>query len=126
MQRDTRRYQFSNAIEAIDLGLRLADIAGLEREPAAATKTDEDILREQLAENSATDTEIDILINERVELNAMTSDVLIEMIERKLKNYGLEKVVPSNELLARRIWHSIAATSCEKKFDEIGGRLRGE
>ena len=38
LQRDTRRYQFSNAIEVIDLGLRLADIAGLEREPAAATK----------------------------------------------------------------------------------------
>ena len=32
-----------------------------------------------------TDAEIDILLNERVELNAMTSDALIAMIERKLK-----------------------------------------
>ena len=39
LQRDTRRYQFSNAVEVVDLGLRLADIEGLEREPAAATKT---------------------------------------------------------------------------------------
>ena len=31
LQRDTRRYQFSNAIELIDLGLRLEDIDGLER-----------------------------------------------------------------------------------------------
>ena len=38
LQRDTRRYQFSNTIEVIDLGLRLADIAGLEREPAAASR----------------------------------------------------------------------------------------
>ena len=38
LQRDTRRYQFSKALEVIDLGLRLGDIAGLEREPAAATK----------------------------------------------------------------------------------------
>ena len=38
LQRDTRRYQFSSAIEVIDLGLRLADIAGLEREPAAASQ----------------------------------------------------------------------------------------
>ena len=37
LQRDTRRYQFSSAFEVIDLGLRLADIAGLEHEPAAAT-----------------------------------------------------------------------------------------
>ena len=74
LQRDTRRYQFSNTIEVIDLGLRLDDIAGLEREPAAATKTRSDILRDQLAENGATDAEIAILLNERVELNAMASD----------------------------------------------------
>ena len=46
LQRDTRRYQFSNAVEVVDLGLRLADIEGLEREPAAATKTSASILRE--------------------------------------------------------------------------------
>src|SRR5438132_2737839 len=49
LQRDTRRYQFSNAIEVVDLGLRLDDIVSLEREPAAATKTSEANLREQLA-----------------------------------------------------------------------------
>ena len=53
-----------------------------------------DILREQLAENGATDAEIAILLNERVELNAMTSDALIAMIERKLKDYGLEEGGP--------------------------------
>jgi hypothetical protein len=100
LQRDTRRYQFANAIEATDLGLRLEDIENLEREPAAATKTTEDILRRQLAENGATDEEIDILIDERVELNAMASDDLIEMIERKLGDYGIEKVVPDDDLLA--------------------------
>jgi hypothetical protein len=100
LQRDTRRYQFVNAVEVIDLGLRLDDIAGLEREPAAATKITKDILRDQLAENGATDAEIGILLNERVELNAMTSGALIAMIERKLKAYGLEKVVPDDDLLA--------------------------
>jgi hypothetical protein len=34
LQRDTRRYQFSNSIGATDLGLRLVDIAGFDREPA--------------------------------------------------------------------------------------------
>jgi hypothetical protein len=90
LQRDTRRFQFSSTIEVIDLGLRLADIAGLEREPAAATKTSAGILRDQLAKNGATAAETAILLNERVELNAMASDALIEMIERKLKDYGLE------------------------------------
>jgi hypothetical protein len=99
LQRDTRRYQFSNAFEVIDLGLRLEDIAGLEREPAAATKTDEYILRKQLVENGATGAEIAILLEGRVELNAMTSDALIEMIERKLDDYGIEKIIPDDALL---------------------------
>src|SRR5262245_63911627 len=72
LQRDTRRYRFSSAIEVVDLGLRLGDIAGLEREPAAATRVDANILRGQLAENGAAASEIGILLNERVELNAMT------------------------------------------------------
>src|SRR5262249_48696699 len=79
LQRDTRRYQFGNAVEVVDLGLRVEDITGLEREPAAATRTSAYTLRNQLAENGATDAEIDILLSERVELNAMTSDALIEM-----------------------------------------------
>ena len=58
LQRDTRRYQFSSAVEVVDLGLRLGDIAGLGREPAAATKTSAAMLREQLAENGASDSTI--------------------------------------------------------------------
>jgi hypothetical protein len=98
LQRDTRRYQFSSDVEVIDLGLRLADIAGLEREPAPATKVSANIRRAQLAENGATDAEIAILLNERVELNAMPSDALIAMIERKLKAYGLQKVMPDDDV----------------------------
>ena len=100
LKRDTRRFQFSNAIEVVDLGLSLDDIAGLEREPAAASKVRPSVLRAQLSENGASDAEIDILLKERVELNAMTSDALIAMIERKLQAYGLEKVVPDEDLLA--------------------------
>jgi hypothetical protein len=92
LQRDTRRYQFLRPIEVIDLGLRLGDVEGLEQEPAAATRTSVNMLRAQLAENGATGAETDILLNARVELNAMTSAALIEMIERKLKEYGLRKV----------------------------------
>jgi hypothetical protein len=99
LHRDTRRYMFTNTIKPIDLGLRFADITSLEREPAAATKIGAEILRNQLAENGATDAEIGILLNERVELNAMPSDALIAMVERKLKRSGIEKVIPNNALL---------------------------
>ena len=127
LQRDTRRYQFSNNLEVIDVGLRLADIEGLEREPAAATKTSPAILRDQLAENGADDAEIDILLKERVELNAMASDALIAMIERKLKAYGLKKVIPDDDLLAEtyRAFHRSERAAREVRGDGGGVRRRG-
>lgn len=123
LQRDTRRYQFSSAIEAIDLGLRLGDISGLEREPAAATKISEANLRVQLAENGATDAEIAILLTERVELNAMTSDALIAMIEGKLKKHGLKKVIPDGALLseAYRAFHR--SNELKEQFEEMEGEF---
>jgi Topoisomerase 6 subunit A/Spo11, Toprim domain len=119
LQRDTRRYQFSSAVEVIDLGLRLEDIDGLEREPAAATRIRPSVLRKQLAENGASDAEIDILLTERVELNAMTSDALVAMIERKLQAYGLEKVVPDEDLLedTYRAFHR--SQRLREKFKEM-------
>jgi hypothetical protein len=119
LQRDTRRYQFSRAIEAIDLGLRLADIAGLEREPAAATKTSAALLRDQLAKNGATDEETAVLIAERVEFNAMASDDLIAMIERKLKDYGLQKVIPDNDLLGEAYQAFHRSKELREEFEEL-------
>jgi hypothetical protein len=126
LSRDTRRYQFSNAIEMIDLGLRLDDIAGLEREPAAATKTRPAILRAQLAENGATDAEIAILLKERVELNAMTSDALIAMIERKLKDHGLKKVIPGDDVLAEHVSGIPSQQGAARKIRGDGEQVQGE
>jgi hypothetical protein len=119
LQRDTRRYQFANAIEVIDLGLRLDDIGGLEREPAAATRTTEYILRSQLAENGASEAETDILLNDRVELNAMTSDQLIAMIERKLKAHGIKKVIPDKDVLAEAYQAFHRSQQLREKFEEL-------
>jgi hypothetical protein len=119
LQRDTRRYQFSSPVDVIDLGLRLEDIADLEREPAAATRTSADILCTQLGDNGATKTEIDILLNERVELNAMTSDALIQMIERKLKDYGLEKAIPEDALLAEAYRAFHRSQELREEFEEL-------
>jgi len=126
LQRDTRRYQFSNLVNAVDLGLRVADIEGLEREPAAASKTSVNIVRRQLAENGATSAEIDILLNERVELNAMASDALIEMIERKLKDYGLEKAMPADDLLAGAYRALRRSERLREKFEEMAEEFDAE
>jgi hypothetical protein len=121
LQRNTRRYQFSHAFEVIDLGLRLADIDELEREPAAASRISEEKQREQLAANGATEEEIEVIVDdgERVELNAMTSDELIEMIEGKLQDYGLEKVMPSDDVLAETYRAFERSQQLREKFNEM-------
>jgi DNA topoisomerase VI subunit A len=119
LQRDTRRFQFSSTIEVIDIGLRLGDIADLEREPAAATKTSAGMLRGQLAENGATKAEMDVLLKERVELNAMASDALVAMIEHKLTQYGLKKVVPDDKLLADTFRAFHRSQQLRERFEEL-------
>jgi hypothetical protein len=119
LQRDTRRYQFSNTFEVVDLGLRLPDIAGLEREPAAASKTNPGVLRDQLTENGADGAEIEILLNERVELNAMPSDDFIATIERQLDAYGLKKVVPDEGLLAETYRAFHRSHELRERFEEM-------
>jgi hypothetical protein len=126
LQRNTRRYVFDNSVEVIDLGLRLDDIAGLEREPAAATKIKPHILRDQLTENGATEAEIAILLHERVELNAMTSDALVAMIERKLNEYGLEKVVPDDDLLADAYRAFHRSRELRKRFEKLEDEFEDE
>jgi hypothetical protein len=73
----------------------------------------------QLAKDGATGAEIGILLNDRVELNAMTSDALVEMIERKLKAYGLKKAMPDDKTLdeAYRAFHR--SQGLREKFDEM-------
>jgi hypothetical protein len=126
LQRDTRRYQFSRNVEVVDLGLRLADIRGLETEPAAATRASARVRRDQLAENGAVDAEIAILVSARVELNAMASDALIAMINRKLDEHGLEKVVPADDLLAETYRAFHRSERLREEFEETARQVKAE
>jgi hypothetical protein len=126
LQRDTRRFTFSTEIEVVDLGLRLGDIAGLEREPAAVSRVSADTLGHQLRGDGATEEEIAILMNERVELNAMASDDLIAMIERKLEEHGLEKVVPDEDLLSEAYREFRRSQQLREKFREVERQFKEE
>jgi len=109
LQRDTRRYFFTNAVHVVDLGLRLADVQdlGLEEESVYVNGSAVDA-RRNLRVNGATTEEIEFLVStgtyrgwsgRRVELNAMASDQLVEFIESKLEEHGIGKVVPDDETL---------------------------
>ena len=109
LQRDTRRYEFQNSIEVIELGLSLADVEamGLENEYQFHKKGDKDALIDNLRKNGATEDDIAFMFADfdatrstrRVELNAMTTPQFIAFLERKLQQHGVKKVIPDSDLL---------------------------
>jgi hypothetical protein len=99
LERNTRRYVFRKKFEIFDLGLRLGDIEGLEREPHSDQGSPESRAA-NMRKNGATQAEIDVLLTKRVELNAMTSDQLVDFVERKLTEHGVKKIVPDDARLA--------------------------
>ena len=108
--------------EIIDLGFRLADIGGLQRERVEYRGSDP---TQNLRENGATKKEINILFQghwygERVELNAMASDQLIGWLERKLREHGVKKLIPDSETLAAAYRRAVFL----QKIDEGQKRLR--
>jgi hypothetical protein len=81
----------------INLGLTLADIEhyGLAAEDQALTQNEW-----TLRGNGATSAEIAFLKSgKRVELNMLASDELIELIETRLTEHGVKKVIPSPDVL---------------------------
>jgi hypothetical protein len=125
--RDGRRYKFWNEIKAVNLGLRLADIIEiereqgheLEREPAAPSKMREDERRRLLRDYGATPEEIEFLLKERVELNALTSEQLVALVERKLTAYGLKKVIPDEEVLAETYRAFHRSNELREEFEDL-------
>jgi hypothetical protein len=101
LRQDTRRYEFLNEVEVVDLGLRLEDIKRLKLQPESAfDKGDEANRFANLRQNGATAAEAEFLLRERVELNAMTSRQLVTFVEKKLVRHGVKKIVPTRDTLA--------------------------
>lgn len=111
---DTWRYQYANKIEVIDLGIRLADTAGLVSErvnlPASAA--------DNLRASGATNAEVKFLLTRRVELNAFASDKFIEWIEAKLKQHGITKVVPDETTLDKAYRRIRQQAKVQRVIDE--------
>ena len=124
LQRDTRRYEFQNEIDVIDLGLTLRDVEamGLESEYQVHTKGKKRLLMDNLRENGATNEEIAFMFQDfdktrstrRVELNAMTSPQFIAFLERKLKEHGIAKVVPDKDELEKSCKFFVRNLAIEK------------
>jgi DNA topoisomerase VI subunit A len=118
LRSSTRRFTYRRRFEVIDLGLRLADIEGLEREDVFVSSPSKTAAT--LRRHGATKKEVEILAGgERVELNALGSGELVALIERKLKQHGIAKVIPDDETLARAYRRMHRQAVIQDKIDEL-------
>jgi len=118
LRSSTRRFTYRRRFQVIDLGLRLADIRGLEREAVYVSSPSK--AADTLRQHGASDQEIRILTSgERVELNALASDELVALIERKLAEHGISKVIPDDETLAHAYRRMRRQAVIQNKIDEL-------
>ncbi|MDR3639635.1 MAG: hypothetical protein P4L84_37895 [Isosphaeraceae bacterium] len=122
LRRSTRRYRFKRQVEVIDLGLTLDDIEHYKLKFETQELTHKPTT---LRRNGATDADIAFLQkNQRVELNALSSDQLIELIEKKLTENGVEKVIPDLQVLAAAYRRACQVTLLNRVIAAAGEKTR--
>jgi hypothetical protein len=132
---DSPRYTFENEVPIIDVGLRLSDVdeLGLLHEPFTTNKNPHSVA-ETLSRHGATQDEIDLLIQrtsgvrgfegERVELNAMTSDELVDFIERKFEEHGVSKIIPADSVLEQHARRMLERHTVLRELDKLLPEIR--
>jgi hypothetical protein len=96
LRRGTWRHRYENPFAVINIGLRLDQVNGLEFEPITKENL-RSVGDDRLHECGATEAEVDFLRSRRVELNALTTQQLVELVEGALTAYGIKKMIPDEE-----------------------------
>ena len=124
---DTRRFRFASTPNVVDLGLRLGDVEAMELETEECVYNGKMDPRINLRRSGATQEEIDFLVHgwdcgrwvgKRVELNAMTSEVFIQFIEKVLVEHGVRKLVPSADTLGKAYKRAVRIAAAEQAMHE--------
>jgi hypothetical protein len=103
----TWRHRYRNSFPVFDVGLRLKQINGLETEPIDENNL-KSVTDNRLRECGASEAEIGFLHSRRVELNALTTKQLVNMVESALLDRGVEKIIPTEDELANA-WRAAKA-----------------
>jgi hypothetical protein len=127
---DNRRYTFTNEVDIVDLGLRLEDAEDMGLDPETVEVAESgDATRDTLARHGATNEEIEFLCPEvgdcqRIELNAMTARQLIDFIEEKLEEHGVEKLVPNEKTLIEHAKRLKEQAIAQRVLDRLGPYIK--
>ena len=121
---DNRRYCFENNITVDDIGLRLSDIQELDLPfETQHVRSDRNSMRATARDYGATEDEIEAMFNgptgtvRRVELNALRSDQLLNLIETRLREHNVSKVIPDSQLLEDAFRAHVIHQRLRAKFD---------
>jgi hypothetical protein len=126
---DTRRYRFENEVSFVDLGLRLDDVVELDLQTEPIKSFGEDEWHKRAAtlrEHGATRREIAFLRKHRVELNAMTADVFVAFLERKLGELGVRKLVPDEQVMERHARSVLSRALINRKLEAVRKKIEAE
>ena len=123
---DSRRYKFANHVEAIDLGLRMSDVRQMNLPDEEYKPSYWNSRIETLQKHGASYEEIVFLATRRVELNAMTSAVFIDFLERKVIEHGVRKIVPDAEVLADHARHVMERALANNALEAIVAKARAD
>jgi DNA topoisomerase VI subunit B len=128
LSRDTRRYRFARPPRIIVIGLRLADVTRLQlqSERVSFGKHDLGNIRKNLRLNGATEEEITFLVDgkQRVEINAVPTPDLIEMIEAAFGEHGVKKIVPEENILAEYFKKQVEYRNAKEAIEEAIAEAR--
>lgn len=128
LRTDTRRYQFEIPPNVVDLGLRLEDVQDMSLESEDVPYNSVVDPKVNLLESGATEEEAAFLVEggrpkswhgKRVELNAMDSDQLVKWLESKLKEVGVKKVVPGQEVLEKAYSRAYKLAQIQEALDKV-------
>ena len=123
--------RLSSGSPAIDLGLRLGDIEDLEAEPVTYRQNRNPV--HYLRDCGASPEETELLVQsgwsggwygQRVEINAMTSEQLIEWLEVKFAEHGLKKLVPDLETLNQAYRRAVFRHELQAEIEHLEGELQ--
>ena len=120
-------------VQVVDIGFRLGDVDNLQSEQVVYKQKKDP--RFYLRRCGATEEECAFLVSGnsysswyggRVELNAMTSDELIDWLERKFKEHGVSKLVPDAEMLSEAYQRAIFLQKVDAETEAIRERIKTE
>lgn len=123
---DSTRYTFTSTPDIRRLGLRLEQAAEmrLQAEHQQIEGNHHKVMK-GLQRYGATHNEVLFLADgRRVELNAMSSDQFIEWLEAGLVEHGVQKVIPSVEIIEQRARHILGLQRIKKEIADLECRAR--